>query len=371
MSTLQTKLKKWNLNGYLSDWPSQFVPLEHLWHLPKECITQFAKQLKMNNLDEISFQAMMHEIYVERDLYLKRRIFYSNKSQNKDKNIIDLTVNNNTNDGIIDLTVNTNAVNGIIDLTVNSNAVNGIIDLTVNTNKNNKHINLSHIDNNNNNNNKQNGNDNNIDPRRKSNRNRKLFRKSLNFNYCDCYLLPNTNCGENDHCINRESNIECTIDTCNVQYSKCLNRRFTKKIMKKIFKKMTTNKGFGLFTLENIPKNSFIIEYEGELINITECTKRIHHKYKYDKNFYIIKIGNNQYIDAKNTNCLAKFANHSCSPNCKISVWICNKTKKVALFALTDINKHEELCFDYKYDCWNNIKQRCFCNSNNCKGFLC
>ena len=193
----------------------------------------------------------------------------------------------------------------------------------------------------------------------------------MNFNYCECYLSSKTICGENHNCINRESQTECTSKTCRVPYNKCLNRRFTKKNSIQLYKNQTKDKGFGLFTSTIIPKNSWIIEYKGEFIGKHECSKRIHNQYRYNTNFYIINVGNNEYIDAKNSNCLAKYANHSCSPNCKISVWIVNKQKKVALFALKKIDKHEELCFDYNYECWNNIKQRCFCNSINCNGFLC
>ena len=345
MTTLQDKLQKWNLNSYLSQWPSQFIPLQQLWHIPQDCIVSLAKHLKMNDLDQISFHSMMHEIYAERDLHYKRNYLFEKKIHG----IVDLTEDNNKN--------NQKNTNGIVDLTEDNNKnnqknTNGIVDLTED---NDVHIDFK-IE------------DNNLQMQtRKSNRNKKC----LNFNYCDCHLVPGKHCGDNDDCINRESNTECTKKICNLPYNQCLNRRFQKRDIKKIYKKKTKNKGYGLFTYENIPKNSFIIEYEGKFIGKNECNYRIYHKYKYNKNFYIIKIGSNKYIDAENSNCLAKYANHSCSPNCKISVWIVNETQKVALFALRNIDKHEELCFDYKYECWNNTKQPCFCNSNNCNGFLC
>lgn len=79
----------------------------------------------------------------------------------------------------------------------------------------------------------------------------------------------------------------------------------------------------------------------------------------------------NMIIDAT-TGSMARFVNHSCSPNCKMVKWIVAGKPRMALFAgEKPIMTGEELTYDYNFDPFSakNV-QECRCGSANCRGFL-
>lgn len=43
---------------------------------------------------------------------------------------------------------------------------------------------------------------------------------------------------------------------------------------------------------------------------------------------------------------------------------------KVGLFAIKDIKAGTELTFDYQFERFGPKKQKCYCNEENCRGFL-
>lgn len=48
-----------------------------------------------------------------------------------------------------------------------------------------------------------------------------------------------------------------------------------------------------------------------------------------------------------------RFVNHSCEPNCEMQKWSVNGLFRMALFALRDIQPHEELTYDYNFSLFN------------------
>lgn len=72
----------------------------------------------------------------------------------------------------------------------------------------------------------------------------------------------------------------------------------------------TTNKGWGVKAMAKIPKNTFIIEYVGELIEQEEANSRAETSFLFDLN-----LGNGKCIDSYKYGNLARFINHSCDPN--------------------------------------------------------
>ena len=68
---------------------------------------------------------------------------------------------------------------------------------------------------------------------------------------------------------------------------------------------------------------------------------------------------------------IARFVNHSCSPNCRIEKQTVEGKHRMALFAERDILTGEELTYDYNFEPFNEkSKQVCMCRSANCRGFL-
>lgn len=79
----------------------------------------------------------------------------------------------------------------------------------------------------------------------------------------------------------------------------------------------------------------------------------------------------NMIIDAT-TGSIARFVNHSCSPNCRMIKWIVSGQPRMALFAGDrPITTGEELTYDYNFDPFSakNV-QKCLCGSANCRGVL-
>jgi SET domain-containing protein len=101
--------------------------------------------------------------------------------------------------------------------------------------------------------------------------------------------------------------IECSDDNC-PNGSKCTNRRFQRR-------------GFGIQTISDIPKDAFILEYKGEIISTETSLLRMKTLYKFAKNHYFLNYGPNEVIDGYRKGTIARFANHSCNPNCRIEKW--------------------------------------------------
>ncbi len=136
-------------------------------------------------------------------------------------------------------------------------------------------------------------------------------------------------------------------------------------------------KGQGLFALHHITPGSFLTEYRGEVIDKAtketrvEALKKIGIRAK-----YFARLGDDKYIDATLSDCIAKRANHSCTPNCELyTVKIKGAhggfIEIVALYALTELEEGTELTLDYG-DPSSDIFQRevCLCGSIDCRGSM-
>jgi histone-lysine N-methyltransferase SUV39H len=113
--------------------------------------------------------------------------------------------------------------------------------------------------------------------------------------------------------------------------------------------------GWGVKALRKIPYGEFICEYVGEVITHEEAEER---GQTYDARglTYLFDLDynskDNPYtVDAAKYGNVSHFINHSCDPNLAVwAVWInCSDPNlpRLALFALREIEKGEELTFDY------------------------
>lgn len=68
--------------------------------------------------------------------------------------------------------------------------------------------------------------------------------------------------------------------------------------------------GLGLFAGEEIPKGRFVIEYWGRLMRDEEAQKI--------GGRYLFEIENGNTIEGSTRKNTARYANHSCRPNCEI-----------------------------------------------------
>ena len=121
--------------------------------------------------------------------------------------------------------------------------------------------------------------------------------------------------------------------------------------MSEVFR--TGSCGFGLRISEDIKIGKVVVEYTGEVITAAECSERmmdmkgrIHCMFvsieklplleniisitrnrgkffftKESDDFYFASLGGGLMLDAKYMGSVARFANHSCEPTCKLQKW--------------------------------------------------
>ncbi|XP_044960365.1 histone-lysine N-methyltransferase ASHH3-like isoform X7 [Hordeum vulgare subsp. vulgare] len=130
---------------------------------------------------------------------------------------------------------------------------------------------------------------------------------------------------------------------------------------------MTEKCGFGLIAKDEIKKGQFVIEYVGEVIDDRTCEERLW-KMKRQRytNFYLCEVSSNMVIDATNKGNKSRFINHSCEPNTEMQKWTVDGETRVGIFALRDIERGEELTYDYKFVQFG-ADQDCHCGSSNCR----
>jgi SET domain-containing protein len=64
-----------------------------------------------------------------------------------------------------------------------------------------------------------------------------------------------------------------------------------------------------------------MLEYRGEVISNETLLRRMANEYKHEKNHYFLNYSKNEVIDGFRKGTIARFANHSCNPNCRIEKW--------------------------------------------------
>ncbi|EJS43214.1 set2p [Saccharomyces arboricola H-6] len=199
--------------------------------------------------------------------------------------------------------------------------------------------------------------------------------KNNDFMECDCYEEfsdgVNHACDEDSDCINRLTLIECVNDLCSSCGNDCQNQRFQKKQYSPIAIFKTKYKGYGVRAEEDIEANQFIYEYKGEVIEEMEFRERlIDYDQRHFKHFYFMMLQNGEFIDATIKGSLARFCNHSCSPNAYVNKWVVKGKLRMGIFAQKKILKGEEITFDYNVDRYGAQAQKCYCEEPNCIGFL-
>lgn len=140
--------------------------------------------------------------------------------------------------------------------------------------------------------------------------------------------------------------------------SECFNRVVQKGRKIKLCVYRTPNGcGWGVKTLENIKRGSFVVEYVGEVITSEQAEER-GKKYDAEGRTYLFDLdynlgdANPYTVDAAFYGNISHFINHSCDPNLAIfNVWIdCldPNLPRLCMFAVRDIVKGEQITFDYR-----------------------
>ncbi|KAF8773102.1 Histone-lysine N-methyltransferase EHMT1 like protein [Argiope bruennichi] len=176
-------------------------------------------------------------------------------------------------------------------------------------------------------------------------------------------LLPNFNLADPPMLF--ECNRACSCWSLN-----CRNRVLQNGMTCRLQLIRTKGKGWGVRTLKDIPKGTFICEYVGEMISDSAADKRADDSYLFDLDN---RDGETYCLDARYYGNISRFINHLCEPNLvPVKVYVDHQDlnfPRIAFFSSRDIKQYEELGFDYCEKFWV-IKYKyftCDCGSPKCK----
>lgn len=198
-------------------------------------------------------------------------------------------------------------------------------------------------------------------------------RKDARSMVCDCILTKEERArgimGCLDDCLNRMLMIECG-PKCTLG-DHCLNKRFQKSQSAKVEVFKTRKKGWGLRAITELPANSFIMEYVGEVVRSKEFRSRVKKYTKQKiKHHYFMALRSDEIIDATVKGNFTRFINHSCEPNCETQKWTVNGDLRIGFFTIKDLQPGDEITFDYQFQRYGRKAQKCYCEAPSCRGYI-
>lgn len=129
----------------------------------------------------------------------------------------------------------------------------------------------------------------------------------------------------------------------------------TRRTHAKITVKKTPKRGKGVFAKKDIKRGEIILRRSGEVV----CVDSIKDIPKHIQDHWF-PVGKNKYILPKPP---AKYVNHSCNPNAGI------KNNK-DLVAMRNIQKGEEITYDYSMVGVDDWTMKCRCGESNCRKII-
>ncbi|KAF2472195.1 SET domain-containing protein [Lindgomyces ingoldianus] len=169
------------------------------------------------------------------------------------------------------------------------------------------------------------------------------------------------------------------------------NVQFGRTVELEIFK-TASSRGWGLRCRQKLYEGQFIDTYRGEIITDAEATRREEATSSKDKASYLYSLDKFKesegledediyVVDGEYMGGPTKFMNHSCEPNCRQYTVSYNKhdpkVYDLAFFACRDIEKGEELTFDYldkdegeEMDEPGDDAIPCLCGAKKCRKWL-
>lgn len=129
--------------------------------------------------------------------------------------------------------------------------------------------------------------------------------------------------------------------------------------------------GVGLFARREIPRESRFLEYLGERISKRESRRRGLQRMERARlegsaAVTIFELDRRWDIDGEIPGNPARYANHSCFPNC----WMVKVDDRLWLQAVRTIAAGGEITFDYGFDLADFLDHPCRCGQPGCPGYI-
>ncbi len=131
--------------------------------------------------------------------------------------------------------------------------------------------------------------------------------------------------------------------------------------------------GWGGFARRDLPERTRLIEYTGQRISPEEGDRRYPDTGQTRSHTVLFSLSNGRYIDAGVRGNLARFLNHSCTPNCQAV----EDGGRIFIETIAPVPAGTELTYDYKLtlpDDWQDpsvqSQYACDCGSSACRRTL-
>ena len=112
--------------------------------------------------------------------------------------------------------------------------------------------------------------------------------------------------------------------------------------------------GLGMFAVKPIPKGQKIAEYTGPLISNEEVDRR--------RGKYFFGISKKESIDGSKRSNIARYINHSCSPNAEAI----QNGKRIFIWSKKKIQPGEEITYNYGKEYFNDLIKPQGCKCQHC-----
>jgi len=132
--------------------------------------------------------------------------------------------------------------------------------------------------------------------------------------------------------------------------------------------------GTGAFATRRIPKDTWVIEYQGERISHDEADRRYDDDAMPEHHTFLFVLDATECIDASVGGNDARFINHSCAPNCE-AVYVA-EDREIWIVSTRAIAPGEELTYDYAYEIDGESaddarrQYPCRCGAPGCRGTI-
>jgi len=114
--------------------------------------------------------------------------------------------------------------------------------------------------------------------------------------------------------------------------------------VKKIVRRRSSVHGHGVFAAEPITKNTRIVDYAGRLLRNGAACEAREEQHQRRGELWVFRVNRAWSRDASVGGNIARFINHSCTPNCYFQVI----DRTIWIRAARNIRAGEELSYDYK-----------------------
>jgi SET domain-containing protein len=132
--------------------------------------------------------------------------------------------------------------------------------------------------------------------------------------------------------------------------------------------------GRGVFAVRRIPKDTWIVQYTGEIITHEESDRRYDDEAMDRHHTFLFILDHDHVVDATVGGSDARYINHSCEPNCEAVLE--EDDREIWIVAVRDIQAGEELTYDYGFtvemESRDEARRRypCRCGAPTCRGTI-